>query len=106
MKSTLIARLRLLLACPALILMILGCQFREPLFAEDKTASSKDSLDALANDFWQWRAQHQPFSQDDIPRIERRGTGPRDWSANSVARQKATLEKFEQRQGVADLVPL
>jgi uncharacterized protein (DUF885 family) len=78
-------------------LMIIGCPFREPLFAEDKPASSKDSLEALANDFWQWRAQHQPFSQDDIPRIERRGTDPRDWSAISVARQKATLEEFEQR---------
>src|SRR5271167_1729059 len=44
--------------------------------AETKSAASV-SLQDLAHDFWQWRAQYQPFSQDDIPRIER-PLGPRD----------------------------
>jgi uncharacterized protein (DUF885 family) len=55
-----------------------------------------DALGTLANDFWQWRARYQPFSQDDIPRIERPG-GRRDWSAAAIARQKTELADFERR---------
>jgi len=67
-----------------------------PLFAQAEVNAKSDSLDALATDFWQWRARYQPFSQDDIPRIER-PNGPRDWSADSIARQKAALDDFEKR---------
>lgn len=65
--------------------------------AESKTPFS---LEALANDFWQWRARYQPFSKDDIPRIERpleETAGSRDWSASSIAKQKAILEDFEKQ---------
>jgi len=58
------------------------------------------SLEGLAHDFWQWRARYQLFSQDDIPRIERpleRVTGPRDWSAAAISKQRATLEDFEKQ---------
>jgi uncharacterized protein (DUF885 family) len=55
-----------------------------------------DTLSTLANDFWQWRAHYQPFSQDDIPRIERPG-GRRDWSAAAITRQKVELAVFETR---------
>ena len=41
-------------------------------------------------------ARHQPFSADDIPRIERL-PGPRDWSEASIARQRAALNDFEAR---------
>src|ERR1700674_865788 len=87
---------RLLLAC--LVVLALGCLLKENLLAEDKAPTG--SLEALANDFWQWRASYQPFSRDDIPRIERPiedRVGPRDWSASSIARQKATLEDFERQ---------
>jgi len=73
---------------------------KEPLLAADQTPPPPGSLEALAHDFWQWRARYQPFSQDDIPRIERpleRSAGPREWSAASIANQKAALESFEQR---------
>jgi uncharacterized protein (DUF885 family) len=65
-----------------------------PLLAQAK--NSPDSLGALASGFWEWRARYQPFSQDDIPRIER-PSGLRDWSADSIARQKAALEEFEKQ---------
>jgi uncharacterized protein (DUF885 family) len=55
-----------------------------------------DSLSTLAIDFWQWRARYQPFSQDDIPRIERPG-GRRDWSAAAITRQKTELADYERR---------
>lgn len=87
---------RLLLAC--LVALALGCLLKENLLAEDKAPTG--SLEALANDFWQWRARYQPFSKDDIPRIERPiedRAGPRDWSASSIAKQKATLEDFEKQ---------
>jgi uncharacterized protein (DUF885 family) len=87
---------RLLLAC--LVALALGCLLKENLLAEDKAPTG--SLEALANDFWQWRARYQPFSKDDIPRIERPiedRAGPRDWSASSIAKQKAMLEDFEKQ---------
>lgn len=78
-----------------------------PLLAQSATSSDKavalesPSLESLSNDFWQWRSRYQPFSQDDIPRIER-SSGPRDWSSASIARQKATLEDFEKRWRLID----
>ncbi len=60
-------------------------------------ASAKaDPLDALASDFWTWRAHYRPFSSDDIPRLERPG-GPRDWSAAAIAKQRAELAEFDRR---------
>jgi uncharacterized protein (DUF885 family) len=53
-------------------------------------------LQSLADDFWQWRATYQPFSKDDIPRIEH-PEGRRDWSAASIAKQQGALEEFQQR---------
>ena len=51
---------RLLPAC--LIAMALSCSFEGPLLAEDKAPAG--SLEAPANDFWQWRARYQLFSTD------------------------------------------
>ena len=82
------------------IAISLAVSLTQPMLAEASAPSPFESLAALAHDFWTWRAQYQPFSKDDIPRIERpleRISGPRDWSAASIARQKADLEKFEQR---------
>jgi uncharacterized protein (DUF885 family) len=58
---------------------------------------AQDSLDKLAVDFWTWRAQYQPFSTDDIPRIERPNGLKRSWSAAAVAQQKSDLAAFESR---------
>ncbi|HEX6503525.1 MAG TPA: DUF885 family protein [Terriglobales bacterium] len=60
-------------------------------------AWSQDSLAKLAADFWSWRAQYQPFSSDDIPRIERPAGITRSWSATAVARQRSDLAAFETR---------
>ena len=84
-----------LLGC--LVVLALCTSLR--LFAEEATPPP-GSLEALAHDFWQWRARYQPFSRDDIPRIERpleRAAGPRDWSADSIAQQEAALDDFEKR---------
>jgi hypothetical protein len=53
-----------------------------------------EALRKLANDFWIWRAQHRPFTGDDVPRIERPG-GIRNWSQGSIDKQRAELANFE-----------
>jgi uncharacterized protein (DUF885 family) len=59
------------------------------------------ALVSLADDFWKWRARYQPFTNDDIPRIDRTA-GPRDWSAAGVAAQRAALAEFEKRWKAID----
>jgi uncharacterized protein (DUF885 family) len=60
-----------------------------------------EALLQLSQDFWKWRAQYQPFSSDDIPRIDR-PAGPRDWSAAGIAKQRAALAEFENRWKAID----
>ena len=68
--------------------------------AAQKSADA-GALDSLASDFWAWRARYQPFSADDIPRIERPG-GLRDWSAAAITHQRADLEGFKKRWKAID----
>ena len=59
--------------------------------------ASADAIDDLARDFWAWRAATQPFSYDDIPRIERPAGFRPDWSQAAIAKRKQALAEFEQR---------
>jgi len=54
-------------------------------------------LEALATDFWAWRAETQPLTGDDIPRIERAHDWLPDWSPDAVARRHQQLAVFEQQ---------
>ena len=56
-----------------------------------------DSLDKLAADFWDWRAQYQPYTADDIPRLEHPPEQVRDWSGAAVVKQRSELAAFETR---------
>ena len=56
-----------------------------------------ETLNELGERFWQWRAQQQPFSSDDIPRIERPAGLVIDWHPATVQRRLAQLEDFERR---------
>jgi len=85
-----LSRIRVRGAC-----FVLACALLDTSVAA-RMIPARDSVEALSSDFWQWRAQHQPFSRDDIPRIERPESQP-DWSRASIAEQKATLEDFEKR---------
>ena len=55
-----------------------------------------DPLDQLSSDFWTWRAKYAPFTFDDVPRLEHPG-GPRNWSTEAIAKQRADLAEFERR---------
>ena len=77
-------------------LSLMPVAFAQQLNAKSKTSQESASLQKLADDFWQWRARFQPFTSDDIPRIDR-PSGPRDWSAASIAEQRTALATFEGR---------
>jgi len=77
-----------------LMLTVLALQM--PKAAAGQTPGAADSLEAFASDFWTWRAATQPYSPDDIPRIERPG-GRRDWSRTAIDKQRADLAEFEGR---------
>jgi uncharacterized protein (DUF885 family) len=66
------------------------------LFAHNILARA-DSLGELSDSFWQWRAQEQPFTGDDIPRIERPAGLLVDWSPQTIAHRLQQLDFFEQR---------
>ena len=68
----------------------------QPPQTENPSPQSPAPLQKLAEDFWQWRARFQPFTSDDIPRLDRPSVA-RDWSAASITEQRAALAVFEER---------
>jgi Bacterial protein of unknown function (DUF885) len=50
---------------------------------------------ALGEAFWTWRAATQPFSGDDIPRIERPAGWAPDWSRDAIAARRGDLARLE-----------
>ncbi len=53
------------------------------------------SVEKLSESFWAWRAQEQPFTTDDIPRIERPNDYRIDWSLQTIELRKKQLADFE-----------
>ena len=62
------------------------------------TATARaDDLQQLDADYWAWRASEQPFSEDDIPRIERSPHFQVDWSPAAITGYRQAIRAFEQR---------
>lgn len=59
--------------------------------------NNADQFYRLAEEFWKWRAYHQPVSSDDIPRLERPEGWEPDWSQAAVEKQRRELARFEER---------
>src|SRR5437870_9066948 len=76
-----------------LLLLLLPCGIRGQT---EPAASTSDTLDMLANDFWSWRAKYAPFTGDDDNRLERPG-GVRDWSAAAIDKRGRDLKDFDER---------
>jgi hypothetical protein len=74
--------------------LLLGCLW--------PTMARGDDLDRLARDFWAWRGVRQPFSGDDIPRIDRPAGWVPDWSAAAIDGQRKTLGEFVARHKALD----
>ena len=60
-------------------------------------ARAASKLDEFSQEFWAWRAVEQPFTTDDIPRLERPAGFTIDWSAGTVAKRRSELAEFEKR---------
>jgi hypothetical protein len=72
------------------------------VLATATAGAAADDLDTLARDFWAWRARTQPFSRDDIPRIERPAGWAPDWSAGAMAERRRALADLEARHQALD----
>jgi Bacterial protein of unknown function (DUF885) len=84
-------------AARAVVVMALSCGGAKLATAQTAAGGAAgDSLEKFAEGFWTWRAATQPFSTDDIPRIERPG-GKRDWSPAAIEKQREKLSEFEAR---------
>lgn len=66
-------------------------------------AFDRSQLDALSASFWQWRATQQPFTNDDIPRIERAPDFIVDWSPAAVKSYHARIADFEKQWRAIDI---
>ena len=67
----------------------------QPLAAQ--TSEFQGKLRSLSDSFWTWRATEQPFTNDDIPRIERAADFTVDWSPEAVKRYHAKISEFEKQ---------
>src|SRR5438105_13032025 len=76
-----------------LLLLLLPCGIRGQT---EPAASTSDTLDMLAKDFWSWRAKYAPVTGDDVNRLERPG-GVRDWSAAAIDKRGHDLKDFDTR---------
>ncbi len=93
-----VTNFEIVVLCSALaVLICCGATMRaEDIKPQAQMQAQGGALQQFVADFWAWRARYQPFSTDDIPRLEH-PAGERDWSARSIAKQKAQLEEFEAR---------
>ena len=60
-------------------------------------AETPDAQEVLGQEFWRWRAETQPASGDDIPRLTRPPGWVPDWSPASIVRRREALARFEKR---------
>jgi uncharacterized protein (DUF885 family) len=61
------------------------------------TTSTYNELQEVATEFWRWRAQNQPVSSDDIPRIERPQNWLPDWSASAIEQRRQEFSDLIRR---------
>src|SRR3977135_2642370 len=65
--------------------------------AQPATVPTPSALQQLSSEFWEWRASEQPFSFDDIPRLDRPSGWAADWSSSTIAKRREELSGFENR---------
>ena len=60
-------------------------------------------VQALSERFWTWRATEQPFTNDDIPRLDRAAGFVSHWSAKDVAGYQQRIAAFEKEWRALDV---
>jgi len=73
------------------------CVFLFPLVLLSALCLHAQSLATFSDQFWQWRAQEQPFTNDDIPRIDRPAGFVVEWSSSTIQQRLKQLDAFEQK---------
>ncbi len=79
---------------PLFLMLLTPTILAQPIPGSGQPANA---LQQLSADFWQWRAAEQPFSFDDIPRLDRPQGWAADWSSSTIARRREELTAFEDR---------
>jgi uncharacterized protein (DUF885 family) len=80
-----------------------ACTLLIACFSQAQAAFSHPQLDTLSESFWQWRATEQPFTNDDIPRIERAPGFKVDWSPAAAKRYRGQIVDFERQWRAMDI---
>jgi hypothetical protein len=73
-----------------------------PLFAQPVTKPPAVNLQALAKEFFAWRATTQPASYDDVNRVERPNGWTPDFSAAALRQHDEMQKKFHDRLDALD----
>lgn len=73
------------------------------VFAQGNAGGSTEPrVQAMSERFWTWRATEQPFTDDDIPRLERPAGFVARWSAADVAGYERRIAELEAEWRVLD----
>lgn len=81
------------------VLLVCALSFPFSLVAQDASAK----VQKLSEDFWQWRATEQPFTNDDIPRLDRPSGFTAKWSAKDIAAYEKRIVAFENEWRALDV---
>ena len=73
-----------------------------PLFAQPITTPPAANLQALAKEFFEWRAATQPATGDDVNRVERPDVWTPDFSAAALRQHDEMQKKFLDRLAALD----
>ncbi|MGH9546591.1 MAG: DUF885 family protein [Terriglobales bacterium] len=76
------------------LMLLITSVVAQPMQSTEQPANP---LQRLSSDFWEWRASEQPFSFDDIPRLDRPDGWAADWSPATIAKRRDELTAFENR---------
>jgi hypothetical protein len=77
---------------------------RQPTLTQQAAAAAQlppTELLKLSEDFWYWRSVKQPYTADDIPRLDRPAVPP-NWSAAEIRVQRRQLALFDQQYKAID----
>ncbi len=87
--------------------LLVGCSFVCALMMGEvgtaRAQSAEVKVQALSARFWEWRATEQPFTDDDIPRLDRPMGFTQHWSTDAVAGYGAKIGEFERAWRALDV---
>jgi uncharacterized protein (DUF885 family) len=80
---------------------LLACALFTPVCLSAQTPEA--NVQALSERFWTWRATEQPFTNDDIPRLDRAAGFVSHWSGKDVAGYQQRIAAFDKEWRALDV---